>query len=121
MQADARHSGVNWYNVGKHKGHTAPQHLVSGAVQGLHSNHMYAELMSIVEVFVCRHLQTNKSMIPVCIRLKCRLCTAMHTKCCGAVTHTLVHNRLRIIRNLFSEFPGGMLTILLLQGLIVLI
>ena len=41
--------------------------------------------MSIVEVFVCRRLQTNTSMISVCIRLKCRLCTALHTKCCGAV------------------------------------
>ena len=24
-------------------------------------------------------------MISVCIRLICRLCTALHTKCCGAV------------------------------------
>ena len=41
--------------------------------------------MSIVEVFVCRRLHMNTSMISVCIRLICILCTAMHTKCCGAV------------------------------------
>ena len=60
---------------------TAPQHLVCRAVQSLHTNHMQ---MSIVEVFVCRRLHINTSMIPICIRLKCRLCTALHTKCCGA-------------------------------------
>ena len=27
----------------------------------------------------------NTSMIPICIWLICRLCTALHTKCCGAV------------------------------------
>ena len=62
--------------------HTAPQHLVCRVVQSLHTNHMQ---MSIVEVFVCRRLHMNTSMIPICIRLICRLCTALHTKCCGAV------------------------------------
>ena len=47
--------------------------------------------MRIVEVFVCRHLQTNTSIIPVCIRLKCRLCTALHTKRCGAQWCGSVH------------------------------
>ena len=61
---------------------TAPQHLVCRAVQSLHTNHMQ---MSIVEVFICRHLHMNTSMIPVCIWLIGRLCTALHTKCCGAV------------------------------------
>ena len=61
---------------------TAPQHLVCRVVQSLHTNHMQ---MSIVEVFVCRRLHMNTSMIPVCILLICRLCTALHTKCCGAV------------------------------------
>ena len=41
--------------------------------------------MSIIEVFICRRLHMNTSMIPVCIWLICRLCTALHTKCCGAV------------------------------------
>ena len=61
---------------------TAPQHLVCRAVQSLHINHMQ---MSIIEVFICRRLHMNTSMIPVCIWLICRLCTALHTKCCGAV------------------------------------
>ena len=61
---------------------TAPQHLVCRVVQSLHTNHMQ---MSIVEVFICRRLHMNTSMIPVCIWLICRLCTALHTKCCGAV------------------------------------
>ena len=61
---------------------TAPQHLVCRVVQSLHTNHMQ---MSIVEVFICRRLHMNTSMIPVCIWLLCRLCTALHTKCCGAV------------------------------------
>ena len=61
---------------------TAPQHLVCRVVRSLHTNHMQ---MSIVEVFICRRLHMNTSMIPVCIRLICRLFTALHTKCCGAV------------------------------------
>ena len=61
---------------------TAPQHLVCRAVQSLHTNHMQ---MSIIEVFICRRLHMNTSMIPVCIWLICRLCTALYTKCCGAV------------------------------------
>ena len=63
---------------------TAPQHLVCRAVQSLHTNHMQ---MSIIEVFICRRLHMNTSMILICIWLICRLCTALHTKCCGAV-HT---------------------------------
>ena len=62
--------------------YTAPQHLVCRVVQSLHTNHMQ---MSIIEVFICRRLHMNTSMIPVCIWLICRLCTALHTKCCGAV------------------------------------
>ena len=70
----------NW----KHKEipYTAPQHLVCRAVQSLHINHMQ---MSIIEVFICRRLHMNTSMILICIWLICRLCTALHTKCCGAV------------------------------------
>ena len=63
-------------------GCTAPQHLVCRVVQSLHTNHIQ---MSIVEVFICRRLHMNTSMIPVCIWLICRLCTALHTKCCSAV------------------------------------
>ena len=44
--------------------------------------------MSIVEVFICRRLHMNTSMTPVCIWLICRLCTTLHTKCCGAVGGT---------------------------------
>ena len=61
---------------------TAPQHLVCRAVQSLHINHMQ---MSIIEVFICRRLHMNTSMILICIWLICRLCTTLHTKCCGAV------------------------------------
>ena len=43
---------------------TTPQHLVCRVVQSLHTNHMQ---MSIVEVFICRRLHMNTSMIPVCI------------------------------------------------------
>ena len=45
-------------------GCTTPQHLVCRVVQSLHTNHMQ---MSIVEVFICRRLHMNTSMIPVCI------------------------------------------------------
>ena len=62
--------------------HTAPQHLVCRVVQSLHINHMQ---MSIIEVFICRRLHMNTSMISICIWLVCRLGTALHTKCCGAV------------------------------------
>ena len=61
---------------------TAPQHSVCRVVQSLHINHMQ---MSIIEVFICRRLHMNTSMILICIWLICRLCTALHTKCCGAV------------------------------------
>ena len=61
---------------------TAPQHLVCRAVPSLHINHMQ---MSIIEVFICRRLHMNTSMILICIWLICRLGTALHTKCCGAV------------------------------------
>ena len=37
----------------------------------------------IIEVFICRRLHMNTSTIPWLI---CRLCTALHTKCCGAVS-----------------------------------
>ena len=66
---------------------TAPQHLVCRVVLSLHTNHMQ---MSIVEVFICRRLHMNTSMIPVCIWLICRLCTALHTKCCGAVRKSYI-------------------------------
>ena len=64
------------------KWYTAPQHLVCRVVPSLHINHMQ---MSIIEVFICRRLHMNTSMIPICIWLICRLCTALHIKCCGAV------------------------------------
>ena len=68
---------------------TAPQHSVCRAVQSLHISHMQ---MSIIEVFICRRLHMNTSMIPICIWLICRLYTALHTKCCGAVwcVHSVV-------------------------------
>ena len=52
------------------------------SMQSLHINHMQ---MSIIEVFICRRLHMNTSMILICIWLICRLCTTLHTKCCGAV------------------------------------
>ena len=61
---------------------TAPQHLVCRAVQSLHINHMQT---GIIEVFICRRLHMNTSTILICIWLVCRLCTTLHTKCCGAV------------------------------------
>ena len=61
---------------------TAPQHLVCRVVPSLHINHMQ---MSIIEVFICRRLHMNTSMILICIWLICRLGTTLHTKCCGAV------------------------------------
>ena len=61
---------------------TAPQYLVCRAVPSLHINHMQ---MSIIEVFICRRLHMNTSMILICIWLICRLGTTLHTKCCGAV------------------------------------
>ena len=67
---------------------TAPQHLVCRAVPSLHINHMQ---MSIIEVFICRRLHMNTSMIFICIWLICRLGTALHTKCCGAVPAASVH------------------------------
>ena len=62
---------------------TVQQHLVCRVVQSLHINHMQ---MSIIEVFICRRLHMNTSMILICIWLVCRLCTTLHTKCCGAVS-----------------------------------
>ena len=41
-------------------GNTAPQHLVCRVVPSLHINHMQ---MSIIEVFICRRLHMNTSMI----------------------------------------------------------
>ena len=66
---------------------TAPQHLVCRVVPSLHINHMQ---MSIIEVFICRRLHMNTSMILICIWLVCRLCTTLHTKCCGAVTDVMI-------------------------------
>ena len=61
------------------------------SLQSLHINHMQ---MSIVEVFICRRLHMNTSMILICIWLVCRLCTTLHTKCCGAVGCALIrHHR----------------------------
>ena len=78
----SRQNDVVYLVKQEHLQDTAPQHLVCRVVQSLHTNHMQ---MSIVEVFICRRLHMNTSMIPVCIWLICRLCTALHTKCCGAV------------------------------------
>ena len=69
---------------------TAPQHLVCRAVPSLHINHMQ---MSIIEVFICRRLHMNTSMILICIWLICRLGTTLHTKCCGAVRATKKRDR----------------------------
>ena len=41
--------------------------------------------MGIIEVFICRRLHMNTSMILICIWLICRLCTTLHTQCCGTV------------------------------------
>ena len=65
---------------------TAPQHLVCRVVRSLHINHMQ---MSIIEVFICRRLHMNTSMILICIWLVCRLCTTLHTKSCGAVHYVV--------------------------------
>ena len=77
---------------------TAPQHLVCRAVQSLHINHMQT---GIIEVFICRRLHMNTSTILICIWLVCRLCTTLHTKCCGAVNSA--YNRLTPIRNGLSQ------------------
>ena len=58
---------------------TSPQHLVCRVVQSLHMQ------MSIIEVSICRRPHMDTSMILICIWLVCRLCTTLHTKCCGAV------------------------------------
>ena len=50
-------------------------------------NHMQ---MSIIEVFICRRLHMDTSMILICIWVICRLCTALHTKCCGAVRDLVI-------------------------------
>ena len=84
------------------KSTTAPQHLVSRVVQSLHINHMQ---MSIIEVFICRCLHMNTSMILICIWLICRLCTALHTKCCGAVLVWLP----RVLNSLCPTLPRLML------------
>ena len=68
---------------------TAPQHLICRAVQSLHINHMQ---MGIIEVFMCRRLHMNTSMILICIWLICRLGTTLHTKCCGAVMILLINS-----------------------------
>ena len=72
--------------------------------------------MSIVEVFICRRLHMNTSMIPACIWLICRLCTALHTKCCGAVmviksiVTQVVSDKVEIlyccVRNVWSASDG---------------
>ena len=80
---------------------TAPQHLVCRVVQSLHTNHVQ---MSIVEVFVCRRLHMNTSMISVCIWLVCRLCTALHTKCCGAVESNYKHSLTTALLDLSFTF-----------------
>ena len=71
---------------------TAPQHLVCRAVRSLHFNRMQT---GIIEVFVCRCLQTNTSTILICIWLICRLCTTLHTKCCGAVRRLVEYRNQR--------------------------
>ena len=81
---------------------TAPQHLVCRVVPSLHINHMQ---MSIIEVFICRRLHMNTSMILICIWLICRLGTTLHTKCCGAVScryqwWQLAHAQLQLVHPL---------------------
>ena len=70
-------------------------------MQSLHTNHMQ---MSIIEVFICRRLHMNTSMILICIWLVCRLCTTLHTKCCGAViTHVNMSHDVFHEANVFGE------------------
>ena len=73
---------LKWTNIHVSFVITAPQHLVCRAMQSLHISHTQ---MGIIEVFICRRLHMNTSMILIYIWLICRLCTALHTKCCGAV------------------------------------
>ena len=82
---------VTFHMCGKYiSPYTAPQHLVCRAVQSLHINHMQT---GIIEVFICRRLHMNTSTILICIWLVCRLCTTLHTKCCGAVLDTKERKR----------------------------
>ena len=68
---------------GLYKGSVGRVHCATAfSMQSLHTNHMQ---MSIVQLFICRRLHMDTSMILICIWLICRLCTALHTKCCGAV------------------------------------
>ena len=78
----ATHFGSQLGSVRRPTHFTAPQHLVCRVVPSLHINHMQ---MSIIEVFICRRLHMNTSMILICIWLICRLGTTLHAKCCGAV------------------------------------
>ena len=81
--------GLRWgltIHLASLKGFTALQNLVSRVVQSLHNNHMQ---MSIIEVFICRRLHMNTSMILICIWLICRLCTTLLTKFCSAVISPL--------------------------------
>ena len=56
--------------------------------------------MSIFEVFIYRRLHMNTSMILICIWLICRLCTTLHTKCCGAVLDARIRaNKSRALTN----------------------
>ena len=64
----------------------AQQHLICRVVQSLHTNHMQ---MSIIEVSICGRLHMDTSLILICIWLVCRLCTTLHTKCCGAAVCVL--------------------------------
>ena len=82
LQTQLYHRSLATFSKLRRASYTAPQHLVCRAVQSLHTSHMQ---MSIIEVFICRRLHMNTSMILICIWLICRLCTALHTKCCGAV------------------------------------
>ena len=78
------HAPTHWQGFWRS---TAPQHFVCRVLRSLHITPLQ---MSIIEVFICRGLHMDTSMIPVCIWLICRLCTALHTKCCGAVKGVLM-------------------------------
>ena len=66
----------------------------------------YHMQMSIIEVFICRCQHMDTSIILICIWLICRLCTTLHTKCCGAVhaVSFLGFNWLVLI-DAYSKYP----------------
>ena len=48
--------------------------------------------MNIIEMSICRRMQTHTSIILICTWLACRLCTTRHTKCCCAAFLILLYS-----------------------------